>query len=78
MARALLLLLVGGCSSVAVVSCDDSLPPPCDAATARQIEMSCFARVQTECVDKGVPEGSCEAIKECAALADARHERCKP
>lgn len=59
-------------------SCNDALPPPCDAATARKMEIDCFARVQSECVDLGVPEEKCVVIKECDALADARQARCKP
>lgn len=75
---AFLLLLLVGCTTT-VVSCSSGVrQPPCDAATARQMEMSCFARVQTECVDKGVPEEQCGVIAECDALADARKNRCAP
>lgn len=67
--RSLLLVIFCACAE---------LPPPCDAATARRMEMDCFARVQAECVDVGIAEEACPVIAECDALADSRKKGCTP
>lgn len=62
---------------MALVGCGSApLKPPCDDATAGQIAAVCAFRVQTECVDRGIPEDACEPLKECNEKADKRQAGC--
>ncbi len=56
--------------------CSSERRPPCDAATAAAMASSCAARVQTECVAKGVPQEECTVIAECDKAADDRAAFC--
>lgn len=40
-------------------------PPPCDPARYAVTLGECAARVQTECVDRGIPESDCAVLAEC-------------
>jgi len=59
-----LALLLIGCSS----------PPPCDPTAYTATIAECTARVQTECVERGVPEEDCKLLTEC----DERIEKACP
>ena len=60
-----------------LVACTEQPPKaPCDEATALQIAAACALRVQTECVDKHVPEDQCAALQECDDQADKRQAEC--
>lgn len=67
-------LVAIGCSGCGAAP----LKPPCDEATALQMGAVCAFRVQTECLDHGVPENECEAVRECDEKADARQRKCMP
>jgi len=59
--------------------CAGSVPPPksgCTEQDSAKIAAICAARVQTECVDKGVAEADCKVIAECDAQADAFQKEC--
>jgi hypothetical protein len=49
----------------------------CTREAAAEIAAACFLRVKTECVEKGIPQEECPAIKECDAAADKRAEECR-
>ena len=71
--------LMLGCviAEVLFVACGAApLKPPCDEATAMKMAAVCAARVQTECVDKGIPEDQCAALIECDDAADKRQNEC--
>ena len=59
-----LALLLVGCGPPA---------PPCDPSYVPTVA-ECAARVQLECVDRGIPEESCPVLTEC----DERIERSCP
>lgn len=73
-------MLVGGLAFGALaISCAATIPPPkpgCDDASAARIAALCYARVQAECVNRGVPEEECGVIKACDEEADARQKEC--
>lgn len=78
-APAAALLLIAGALALNETACASNIPPPkpgCDDASAAQIAALCFARVKTECVDKGVPEAECGIIKACDEEADNRQKEC--
>jgi hypothetical protein len=50
--------------------------PPCDATTVAAMAAACAARVQTECVGKGIPREECTVIAECDKAADERQAQC--
>jgi hypothetical protein len=63
--------------SGALPACASSPPPKgCTEQDAAKVAAICAARVQTECVDKGVAEADCEVIAECDAQADAYQKDC--
>ena len=66
---AALLALVGA-------ACASQPEPPCDSATAAGMAAACTLRVQTECVERGVPREECKLIDECDRAARERTERC--
>ncbi len=70
----LLLLMVVAIAGI--IACASELPPPCDSGTAAAMAATCSARVQVECVDKGVPPDQCAALEECDKAADDRQTKC--
>ena len=58
------------------LSCSSELPPPCDSGTAAAMAATCAARVQTECVAKGVAAEDCAALDECDRAATDRETKC--
>jgi hypothetical protein len=72
------LLLAGSLAlSGAVTACASSPPPKgCTEQDAAKVAAICAARVQTECVDKGIVEADCKVIAECDAQADAYQKDC--
>ena len=61
---------------VLACGCSSELPPPCDSGTAAAIASACAVRVQVECVDKGIAEADCQAIKDCDLTAANRTKGC--
>jgi hypothetical protein len=61
---------------VLACGCSSELPPPCDSGTALAMKVACFARVQTECVDKGIAEADCTVIGDCDKAAADRFNGC--
>lgn len=66
-----LLALLTGCSAAS-----SQMPAPCDDATAAKMAALCGARVQLECVQKGIAEELCPVIKECDEAAQKRETEC--
>lgn len=67
---------IGRATVLLALSCSATSDPPCDPTTAAAIAATCAARVQTECVAKGVPEAECTIIAECDRAADERQAKC--
>jgi hypothetical protein len=59
-----------------ILGCSSELPPPCDSGTAAAMKVTCALKVQTECVDKGIAEADCQAIKQCDKAAADRTAGC--
>lgn len=73
------MLLLAGALSLSQTSCGGSIPPPkpgCDDDSAAQIAALCFSRVQTECVNRGIPEEECGIIAACDEEAANRKKEC--
>jgi hypothetical protein len=49
---------------------------PCDEGTAAQLAALCGARVELECIQKGIAEELCPVVKECDEAADKRQAEC--
>jgi hypothetical protein len=72
-----LLIVVAFALSGTLPACASSPPPKgCTEQDAAKIAAICAARVQTECVDKGIAEADCKVIAECDAQADAYQKDC--
>jgi hypothetical protein len=69
--------LLGVVAALGIVGCSSTpAKPPCDPATAARLAAVCVLDVQTECVDRGVPEEDCIPLKECQLAADERQREC--
>lgn len=67
---------VGLLTGWASQACSSELPPPCDSGTAATMAAACAARVQTECVAKGIAAEDCTVIGECDRAATDRETKC--
>ncbi len=63
-------------AALGCAGCSAALPAACDPVTVAAKAGACAARVQTECVAKGVPQAECTVLAECDALAEGHKKTC--